>query len=215
MKHRDQYDSQYTKSKNTKLLEIIIKDNETYHNENYSEIEKPQAHCSPLVQKKVKKKSKGNKERSTNSPKQHRSRPDLASSASNSQIHYPLQRSNLYRTNSTDLIPNHRSINHDFHPKAKTEKLTMMSFSPSNVTCFGCTDLANEKRRLTKLLKAVNENLEKNELKEIINLYRQELKAQWTQLAQVIDALLLYTFTISTFILLFYLAKQAPNANIF
>ena len=221
MKHRDHYDSHYNRTKNSKLLEILIKDNENYRNDNYSEIEKPHPHSSPLIQsKKSKKKPKGNKDRSTNSPKHRINRLDLTPSVSNTHIQNPMS-NNLYKANSINVTD---YINQDFSLKSKAdkyrdEKVTMttypMSFSPDNVTCYGCTDLANEKRRLTKLLKAVNENLEKNELKEVINLYRQELKAQWTQLAQVIDALLLYTFTISTFLLLFYLINQAPNANIF
>lgn len=81
----------------------------------------------------------------------------------------------------------------------------------SSFTCLKCNNSSNEKRRLIKVLKSVNDNLEKNELKEIISLYREELRAQWTQLAQVIDAFLIYMFTLSTFLLIGYLVNRVPR----
>lgn len=153
-------------------------------------------------------------------------RSDITASTS-SNIHLndqPTEGSVLYRTTSMNaadyLAGKNGKISNNTTPiRQRTEKhgdkmtITTYPASPEH-GCYNCTDINNEKRRLAKLLKAVNENLEQNELKEVISLYRQELKAQWTQLAQVIDALLLYMFTTSTFLLLFFLINQAPNAKI-
>jgi len=139
------------------------------------------------------------------------------------------ERSVLYRTTSmiasdylesTNIGKNNQNLTPQKRSEKREDRMTITTYPTSGSpdasrSCLGCTDLNSEKRRLTKMLRAVNENLEKNELKEVINLYRQELKAQWTQLAQVIDALLLYMFTFSTFLLLFFLINQAPNAKIF
>ena len=82
---------------------------------------------------------------------------------------------------------------------------------PTNLethNCLNCDDLISEKRRLIRLLKSVNENLEHNNLKDIIAIYKQEIKYQWSQLAKVLDALLAYIFTISTLVLFFLIVNQ-------
>ena len=72
-------------------------------------------------------------------------------------------------------------------------------------------EIVIEKRRLIKLLKAVNENLDKNEVKELISLYKQEIKAQWTLLSRIIDTLLLIIFTMFTLLLIIYLLTKVPE----
>ena len=98
-----------------------------------------------------------------------------------------------------------------------TDKLAIsyyqQHFDSHNNLC--CSELIAERKRLAKLLKVVNENLEKKDLKEIINICKQEIKAQWTQLAQVLDTLLAFSFTISTLFLFFYLINLSPNVKIF
>ncbi len=122
----------------------------------------------------------------------------------------------LYRTIS--MNPSDPALNKSGavpHKSQRFDSKLVAYDQDGNVSCYGCSDVASEKRRMARLLKSVNENLEKNELKEVINLYRHELKAQWTQLSQIIDTLLLYMFTLATAFLLFTLINQAPNAKIF
>ncbi len=112
----------------------------------------------------------------------------------------------LYRTTSIN-IPEYENNSLKQH-----QKITLTTFENEKPTdCLKCNDVAHEQRRLNKLLRALNDNLENNELKEVITLYKDELRTQWRQLAQVIDALLLYMFTISTFLMIFYLWKKAPT----
>lgn len=121
--------------------------------------------------------------------------------------------SGLYRANSMNAAEYYKT---NTPSKSQRFDTKLVAYEQDGTaSCIACSDVATEKRRMTKLLKSVNENLEKNELKEVINLYRHELKAQWTQLSQIIDTLLLYMFTLSTAFLLFMLINQAPNAKIF
>ncbi len=114
----------------------------------------------------------------------------------------------LYRTTSMNIPDLEMPLKHH-------QKVTITTFAndSSKLDCQMCTDVVHEQRRLTKLLKAVNDNLENSELKEVISLYKDELRTQWRQLAQVIDAMLLYMFTTSTFLLIFYLWNKAPQST--
>jgi len=212
------------KNRNSKFLEILIKNKDQYRDDNISDIETNRNQHSPIIHAK-----------NTNAPKyslvkqqQNKNSISINSPEVYSQTKQQPNGSVLYRTSSMIANDYMESSNSDRNtqnmtPQRRAEKrgeramVTTYQRSPSPETsrsCMGCVDVSSEKRRLTRLLRAVNENLEKNELKEVINLYRQELKAQWTQLSQVIDALLLYIFTFSTFLLLFFLINQAPNAKI-
>ncbi len=212
-------------SHRSKFLEILIKNKDRFRTENASDIETINHQDSPIIQPKninrhVPKYSLA---------KQKNSLPaDVSETYVQNQQQRP-ERSVLYRTTSmiasdylesTNIGKNNQNLTPQKRSEKREDRMTITTYPTSGSpdasrSCLGCTDLNSEKRRLTKMLRAVNENLEKNELKEVINLYRQELKAQWTQLAQVIDALLLYMFTFSTFLLLFFLINQAPNAKIF
>jgi hypothetical protein len=63
-------------------------------------------------------------------------------------------------------------------------------------------------RKLLKLIKCLNQNLEKSELKELKNDYKSELKSQWKQLAIIIDITLGYLFLFSTIFMLVYLYRS-------
>lgn len=104
------------------------------------------------------------------------------------------------------------------HAKLNRQGVTITSIQPAelnstpdSMSCYKSNEMVMEKRRLAKLLKSVNENLEKNEVKELINLYKQEIKAQWTLLSRVIDTLLLFVFTLGTFLLIVYLLTRIPR----
>lgn len=138
----------------------------------------------------------------------------LPVSTSSAVISNGTSSSGLYRANSMNAAEYYKANTPTY--KSQRFETKLVAYEQDGTTsCIACSDVATEKRRMTKLLKSVNENLEKNELKEVINLYRHELKAQWTQLSQIIDTLLLYMFTLSTAFLLFMLINQAPNAKIF
>lgn len=134
----------------------------------------------------------------------------------NSKASDPL--ANLLPVNSEYLEANsgkssHCSTPQNHHKLNSTKQTTegRLSDVALNISCLRCFNTNIERRRLIKILKSVNDNLEKNELKEIITLYKEELRAQWTQLAQVIDAFLIYMFTLSTFLLIGYLINRVPN----
>ncbi len=79
----------------------------------------------------------------------------------------------------------------------------------------GCSNICNQlnldtinnynNRKLLKLIKNLNQNLEKSELKELKNDYKSELKSQWKQLAEIFDITLGYLFLCSTIFMLIYL----------
>ena len=72
---------------------------------------------------------------------------------------------------------------------------------------------AFEHKNLAKLIKNLNENLEKNDLKDIIEDYKDEIRNQWVQLAKVIDTLFAYSFVIATLVMFALLVNQAPNVT--
>ena len=76
-------------------------------------------------------------------------------------------------------------------------------------------DFYSDQKKLIKMLKELNYNLENYELKELISDYKEEIKIQWTQLAYVIDALMGYAFVISSFFLVFFLIYKIPNARFY
>ena len=76
-------------------------------------------------------------------------------------------------------------------------------------------ELRIEQRRLSKLIQNLNENLEAEELKDIIQEYKHEIRIQWIQLAKVIDTLMAYLFFIFTFLMFYFLVQELPNAKIF
>ena len=74
-------------------------------------------------------------------------------------------------------------------------------------------EITTEKKRLTKLLKSVNDNLERNEIRELVNGYKEQIKNQWNDLAKVIDAVMLYIFVISTFLMFAIMIFEVPKDN--
>lgn len=70
-----------------------------------------------------------------------------------------------------------------------------------------------EQKKLTKLIRSLNIKLEKNDTKEIMQKYKDEIKNQWTQLAKIFDMLLGYAFVLTSFFLLVYMLIKTPNVR--
>ena len=76
-------------------------------------------------------------------------------------------------------------------------------------------ELSKERRTLNRLLKSVHAALVGNETREKIDDYRLELKAQWTQLAHIIDMILATIFFGATIGgVIFIVFHRAPKGNI-
>lgn len=93
------------------------------------------------------------------------------------------------------------------------EENTHMLFNSGVSSAKLITDPGFEHKNLAKLIKNLNENLEKNDLKDIIEDYKDEIRNQWVQLAKVIDTLFAYSFVIATLIMFALLVNQAPNVT--
>ena len=59
-----------------------------------------------------------------------------------------------------------------------------------------------EQKRFSKLIKALNKNLEDNEFKNDTEQYYEDIKWEWAQLAKVVDTLFAFTFFSFTFFIL-------------
>lgn len=155
-------------------------------------------------------------------PRKKSRRPHEDLSCSSHNIYHPQPATYKSKDNIQPSL-SLRDVNVICSPSSKQAKLkrqgvTITSIQPAelnstidSITYYRSNEIAIEKRRLAKLLKSVNENLEKNEVKELISLYKQEIKAQWTLLSRVIDTLLLFTFTLGTFLLIAYLLNKIPR----
>ena len=91
------------------------------------------------------------------------------------------------------------------------------SFTPVNDSLIDNQSMINdyERKQFRLVLNALNRNLDKTELRETVNLYRLEIKDQWTSLAKVVDILFLYLFILSTFLMLFIILLQAPDIRLY
>lgn len=94
------------------------------------------------------------------------------------------------------------------------------SFSPINLSTneFSMQESAlndYERKQFGMVLKSLNRNLDKTELREALHFYKLELKEQWTNLAKVVDTLFLYLFIVSTLCMLIIIVSQAPEARFY
>lgn len=87
--------------------------------------------------------------------------------------------------------------------------------SPKSAKMTWCQNetLISDQKKLINMLKKLNTNLEKHDLGEIVSAYKQDLKNQWTELAKVIDALMGYSFLLTSLLMLTYLFYKTPNAK--
>lgn len=132
----------------------------------------------------------------------------------------PLNSKNNFRRNK--FLKDYKSIDDEFSSICSDQ--TRETLNGTNLIlkgkenedqAFSFRELNSNQIKLIKMLNDLDQKIDTYEQREKINEYKEEIKIQWTQLAYVIDALLGYTFVISSFILIFYLIYKIPNARFY
>lgn len=130
----------------------------------------------------------------------------------------------IYKNNlrKNKILKDYKSIDDEFSSICSDQTRETMNGTnlilkgkESEELTFSFRDLNSNQIKLMKMLNDLDKKIDSYEQREKINEYREEIKIQWTQLAYVIDALLGYTFVISSFALIFYLIYKIPNARFY
>jgi hypothetical protein len=95
--------------------------------------------------------------------------------------------------------------------KVNDASLMLKSVEHMEPSCMNAT----EYRRLMRFMRGLNINLDKVQLKNELDDYKQDIKNQWKYLAKVIDIIMLYIFVISTLGMIVLLARQVPDLTLF
>lgn len=149
--------------------------------------------------------------------------------------HMPYQRTSLYKMPAYDLdnqLMSKSSSTHSiiiktqqtggpYYTRANSQsRYDLMAgedlmLRPSDINQPISSSSSVENKRLIKLLRALNNNLEKLQMKDLQEDYKQDVKNQWKALAKVIDIIMLYIFLIVTSCLFAYLINKVPYKIVF
>lgn len=110
--------------------------------------------------------------------------------------------------------------NHENILKDLIDQSIKLSYSDININIdinedLLSSDKINSDPDMKKVIDKLNKTLNRSVMKEQIEVYKAEIKSQWSHLANVVDILFFYVFIILTFLMLFLIGINVPELRFY